>query len=124
MSEHDEGQLERLGRRLARWRVGHGGRGRRIPEWVWQEASGLASMAGVPAVARALRLAPWRLTVRARGAEGGAGPAFVELDAAGLMFSELTVEIEGRSGRRARIRGGDPEIVARVARVLLDGERA
>jgi hypothetical protein len=53
--------------------------------------------------------------------EDGAGPAFVELAAGELALGELTVEIEAGAGRRVRVRGGAPEAVARVARVLLEG---
>jgi len=47
-----------LSARLSRGRRSLGGRGRRVPAWVWDAAVDLARIEGVGAVARRLRLDP------------------------------------------------------------------
>jgi hypothetical protein len=54
-------ELGSLRVRLDRWRRQHGGPGKRIPEWVWQEAAAIAAAEGVWETAGELRLARSRL---------------------------------------------------------------
>jgi hypothetical protein len=120
------GDLEVLCRRLRRWRERHGGRGKRIPEALWDEAAVLARRDGVESVARALRVDGGGLArrVRAKGAEAErrseAGTGFVELSATELSTAERsTIELVNGTGERLRI-----EIPGRVdVQALLRGFR-
>jgi hypothetical protein len=56
--------MSSLRRRLKRWRVRHGGRGRRIPEDLWAEAIKVASVEGIEVTARELSLDSARLESR------------------------------------------------------------
>jgi hypothetical protein len=112
MAEHEAGRsgLGRTRRRLERWRRRYGGRGRPIPEALWDEAVVIARVEGVAATARALRLDRGRLERRmgssssALDAMSRASDGFVELDARGLCAAGQTVvRLEGRDGERLQI---------------------
>ena len=102
--------------RLSRWRRTLGGRGRRLPAWVWDAATDLARMEGVGPVVRRLRLNPdllgRRLAERGErsAAQRRANPAFVEVGslAASHKPSECVVEVMNASGTRLTIRVADP----------------
>ena len=59
-----QSRLEQLRTQLAQWRRAHGGRGRRIPEGLWAEATEVARAEGVETTARHLRLSRRRLEER------------------------------------------------------------
>lgn len=125
-TSNGRGGLEALGRRLRRWRERHGGRGRRIPEALWDEAVALARREGVESVARALRLdgAGLARRVAARGAESEARSeaieGFVELSASELSTPERSaIEMVNGAGERLRI-----EVPGRIdVQALLQGFR-
>jgi hypothetical protein len=117
----DQGQLERMRRRLERWRQRYGGRGRPIPAELWEQAACVARVEGVAPTARALRLDRYRLAQRAGGGASDAidGPneteatgAFVELDASRLSLGARTVvRFASRDGDRLEIElGGVPAV--------------
>lgn len=118
--------LESLGGRLRRWRERHGGRGKRIPEALWDEAVALARREGVEPVARALRLDGGGLArrIEGRGAEAEsrseAATGFVELSAAELSTPERSaIEVVNGAGERLRI-----EVPGRIdVQSLLQGFR-
>jgi hypothetical protein len=129
MLETDEAALEELRGRVTRWRAKHGGRGKRLPDWVWAQAGSLAPRVGVDGVAQALKLRVDRLAAFADLVAPGeitpAGPSgFVEL-APGMVLGDGSVvaEIELRGSVRARVRGGDPDVVARVLCRLIEEDR-
>ena len=131
MSEKNQGGLDALRERVGRWRRRYGGRGRRLPEWIWAEAAAVAAVVGVAATARVLGLRPRRIEVavreraKATRSEGVTTSPFVELEGGDVeVLGGVTVEIEGRQGARVRVRGGSPETVARVAALLLGPARS
>lgn len=111
-TNHDD--LVRLEARLDRWRHRHGGRGRRIPSELWQEAAHAAQTLGADAVARRLRVRRERLqdmvarldpTVDVDG-----GREFVEIPwpastvPVQAALSDVTVvQLEAPDGRRLRL---------------------
>ncbi len=112
MADDETGRsgLGRTRRRLERWRRQYGGRGRPIPEALWDEAVIIARVEGVAATARALRLDRGRLEQRmtlpgsAPDALSRASDGFVEIDARGLCAAGQTVvRLEGRDGERLEI---------------------
>lgn len=115
--------LAELRRRLARWRKMHGGRGRRLPEDVWESAVRLARGRDPDTVARALRLNPESLLRRlALAGDGEAGSrrgpaAFVELApvAEAAVSGGCRVELSGADGSRVSIHIADPRSVDLVA---------
>ena len=120
---------------LAQWRKhGGGGRGKRIPEAVWQQAAAVARVDGVLATARATRLNLERLQACVTAAEATElprgtqrrvsrrqgddalaqshaerrGPQFVSVELApSARRPALTIELIGRSGERMRIESAD-----------------
>jgi len=103
--------LTTLSERLAQWRRWYGGRGRRLPAWVWKAATKLSQTRGVGSVSRALGLSAASL-VRRLPAGGEPAPrptdarrpAFVELARSSIQPSErCVVEIVGRGGCRLTI---------------------
>jgi hypothetical protein len=93
--------LKRLRRRLARHRNTKG-KGRRLPDGIWQSAAKLALEHGVSLVARVLNLDYYTLKERV-GAAGGnrkasVSPGFVELLPPPVNESDSPVTIELRSG--------------------------
>jgi hypothetical protein len=98
-------------RRLERWRAEYGGRGRPIPEHLWNLAVEVARTDGVEPTALALRLDRERLGRRvalaceasAPGPQPAPRARFIELDAPGLCTpaSERAVlRFEGRDGEK------------------------
>jgi hypothetical protein len=96
-------------RRLERWRAEYGGRGRPIPEHLWDVAVEVARAEGVEPTAIALRVDRERLARRVALAGElpavGPGPAsagFVELDARGLCApaERAVLRFEGRDGEK------------------------
>ena len=129
MLETDELALEELRDRVTRWRSKNGGRGRRLPDWVWAEAGVLVPRVGVDRVSRALKLRTERVAafaeIVAPGEPDAAAPSgFVEL-APSMVLGDGSVvaELELRGSVRARVRGGDADSVARVLCRLLDEDR-
>jgi len=112
-----------LGRRLAAWRRAHGGRGRRLPEELWDDAVRLAREGDLDAVARALRLRPEALVRRVRSTGGlpatgrEARPSFVEVRP--LPVSEpagaCQIELVAADGARVKVQLHDPAGVDLVA---------
>ena len=112
MQEGRREQLTAVRERLDGWRRRHGGRGRRIPEALWDEAARVAKLAGLAETARALRLREGALGVR-MGKAGGAGagegrgprPTFVELTGLGHLggAGQRVVELVRGDGALMRI---------------------
>jgi len=115
--------LAALGRRLAAWRRAHGGRGRRLPEEIWDDAVRLAREGDLGAVARALRLRPEALARRVRSTGGGpatrreARPSFVEVRPLPVSgpAGACQVELIAADGARVRVQLHDPAAVDLVA---------
>jgi len=109
MREAGSRELVAVRQRVERWRRDHGGRGSRIPEDLWEEAAGLARVAGLWATARALRLNYDRLKSRVTGkagrerAEGQEESGFVDLGMGQLCGGRTVLEMMGRGGERMRI---------------------
>jgi hypothetical protein len=117
-------ELGSLRTRLDRWRRQHGGPGKRIPEWVWEEAAAIAAIEGVWETAGALRLARSRLEgliYAPAGQRSRSKPVFVELEVGPAAESGgATIEIENRSGDRMRVLGASAAVIAQLAAVLLE----
>jgi hypothetical protein len=126
-------ELGRVEKKLSSWREQHGGRGRAIPEELWAEAAGVASVAGVAETARVLcvdreRLAR-RVSERASGASAlialpsrraPVSAAFVEVDAHRVFTRGKTlVRLTSRDGEQLELEvEGNAMEVAAVARAL------
>jgi hypothetical protein len=109
-------------RRLAEWRRVRGGRGRRLPEALWDAAVVLARRGEAGVVARALRLNPESLSRRLAGSsEFGAGDrrgvrsAFVEVSPTTASGGRCRVEVSAPDGRRVSIEFADATAVDLVA---------
>lgn len=128
-------ELVALCGQLEQWRkCGGGGRGKRIPDAVWQQAAAVARVDGVQATARATRLSLERLQacvaagevaavprdtaprrssrqrddVLAQSAAQSRGPQFVSVQLApSARRPALTIELIGRGGERMRIESAD-----------------
>jgi hypothetical protein len=127
MSETISEELGSLRAKLDRWRRQHGGPGKRIPGWVWQEAAAIAAVEGVWETAGVLRLARSRLEGLIHDPAGARSqrparspPAFVELEVTGGESIGTTIELESRSGDRMRVVGASPAIIALLAAALLE----
>jgi len=125
--------LERVRRRLDRWRRAREGRAR-IPESLWSAAVELARQCGVSKTARVLRLDYYLLKKRLEGARVNAPPAevtptFFELVtppvANGGRLSECTVEFDGGGGAKMRIqiKGADTADLIALSRTFLGSGR-
>jgi hypothetical protein len=109
--------LEAAREALASWRRTHGGRGRPIPPSLWSRAADVARWAGVPEVARALRLDAGKLARLVEGGgerapRSGVEPAdFVELGCLELGTPRAprpsVLELVGHEGDRVRVEVGD-----------------
>lgn len=104
-----------LSSRLSRWRRYFGGRGRRLPEWVWDLAVDRARLQGAERVSRDLRLNAETLERRLRqnparsSAHTDATPAFVEIGPIERSAVEgCVVEVSSPAGTRLTIRVSDP----------------
>jgi hypothetical protein len=128
-------QLERVRQRFSCWRSEHGGRGRSIPEPLWQAAVEVAQLAGLDATARALGLDRTRLGDRlSRSVADSAArhkrtakptAAFVEVDAGGVFSrGTVVVRIRERGGEQLEVtlEGGAVEAAA-FARAFWEGSR-
>lgn len=113
--------LTEVRQQLRIWREAHGGRGRRLPEEIWDAAVQLAREQGPGVVTRALRLNPDSLSRRiAAGGQRRAIPrrsVFVEVApiAPGLPSSGCRVELSAPDGSRVAIHLADPGSVDLVA---------
>ena len=103
-------RLANLQLRLDAWREHHGGRGRRIPEALWQEAAEIAVSQGLARVARVLRLRRERLEQLVGEIQGEAPssprPEFIELDLPAtdeVLAASVWVQFEGSDGRRLQL---------------------
>lgn len=123
--EAERGRLSEVERRLSRWRRAHGGRGRPIPQALWEAAVEVAGEEGVERTARVLGVDRGRLARRvARGAESAvAAPepralsraGFVEVDAQRVLSrGQVVVRLWGRDGERVEIAvdGGMVDVTA------------
>lgn len=101
-------------RQFRRWRRTHGGPGRRLPRFLWEQATQVALVAGVEVTARELRVNATRLGELAEAARsrheasGGAEASngFVEVDGAtvlGRREGQAVLRFVGRGGARLRI---------------------
>lgn len=103
------GQLKEVQRRVERWRERGGGKGRRMPEELWQAAAEVARVEGLYTTSRALRVEYNRLKQRVTSAAvssttSSVSSSFVELDMGQLCGACKTViEVCGRGGDRMRI---------------------
>jgi hypothetical protein len=110
-------------RRLEGWREQYGGRGRPIPDGLWNMAVEVAGVEGVAATARALRVDRDRLARRvelARERERAAleplrqaSAGFIEFEAGGLCAPVRTVvRFEGRDGEKLELELAGVDVVA------------
>jgi hypothetical protein len=101
--------LRTVQQRLDGWRRKHGGRGKRIPEGLWDEAARVAGAEGLSTTARALGLRVEGLKRRVDRApgpvvDGGRVPAFIELTGMGsLGGSRAVVELVDAGGQQMRV---------------------
>jgi len=115
--------LSEVRRRLGAWREVHGGRGRRLPDEVWDAAVRLAGEGNPGTVARALRLNAEILSRRmaagggARTAARARRSAFVEVAPAAepVAGGGCRVDLSGADGSRISIHIADPRSVDLVA---------
>jgi len=110
MRARERQELATVRVRLERWRERHGGRGRRIPEPLWNDAARVARMDGVSETARALGLSVARLKeevgrARTPAERGGceSGARFVELTGMGSLGGGRTVVELVKGGEQMRI---------------------
>ena len=121
-------EMEQVRQELENWRDSHGRRSR-LPEELWASAVKLARQYGLWRTAQILRLDYQRLKVRLGLGESPrrrkAAPAFVEMAASAVGFSECTVELENRRGATMRIhlKGVDAAGVAAISQALWSGNR-
>lgn len=122
-------ELGLLRTRVEQWRRQYGGPGKRIPDWIWQEAAAVAAVEGVWETAGVLRLARSRLegligepAVGSRGKRRARSrAAFVELEVGPAPESmTATIEVEMRSGDRMRVIGASASIIAHMVAALLE----
>ena len=116
-------------KRVDRWRGDGGGRGARMPEELWREATEVARADGVYATARALRLDYSRLkkrvTASQKATREGAGRAptrFVELPLGQAgTGGKTTIELVSRGGDRlwVEIHGSPTVDVVGLAQEIL-----
>jgi hypothetical protein len=115
----ERSKLSAVRQRLERWRERHGGRGRRIPEELWNAATEVARVDGVGSTARALRLdvglLARRLEVASRPADlvpvqamaseaPRASDDFIELDARALSApGQMVVRLESEDGEKLEL---------------------
>jgi hypothetical protein len=100
-------ELAALCTQLAQWRKeGGGGRGKRIPEAVWQQAAAVARVDGIHATARAARLNFERLkaSVAAVSAPAGAEAEPVMLSAAADRSSHRDSAALARGKKRPSVK--------------------
>ena len=112
MRETGSRELVAARQRIERWRKEFGGgRGSRIPDELWNEAAGVARVAGLWATARTLRLNYEGLKARVGGVAVKEGTAvagqqvsaFVDLGMGQLCGSKTVLDMVGRGGERMRI---------------------
>ena len=109
------GGVSEVRRRLGAWRAVHGGRGKRLPEELWDAAVGLAASGDPGVVARALRLNPQSLSRRLTDHRGGLHSGRVRRS----VFVEVTPAAEPGTGGGCRVEVSSPG-GARVAIHLAD----
>jgi hypothetical protein len=122
------GGMAEAKRRFERWRRGGKRRGR-IPEPLWRMAADAASIHGLHATARRLRLNATRLKEQmqrlARNPALEDEPRFVELPWPGVASApECILEAEDRTGKKLRIqlKGSATAQAASLGRMLWTGE--
>lgn len=117
---------------LSSWREEFGGRGRPIPDELWDAAAAVAETEGVARTAQALRLDRSRLARRARvetpthdQQTTTAGPKFVELGPLGAFgVSSVRQQVviylrgEGRVGRQLMLEGSASDVAAVIRQLL------
>ena len=122
------GDMAEAKRSFERWRRGGKRRGR-IPEPLWRMAAEAASIHGLHATARRLRLNATRLKEQmrrfARSPASEGEPRFVELPWSGAAWTpECILEAEDRTGKKLRIQLKGPATAqaASLGRMLWTGE--
>ena len=122
------GELAEVKRGFDQWRRSRA-RGQEIPEPLWRLAVGAASIHGLQATARGLRLNATRLKEQmqrlAPGRASDDEPCFVELPWPGAaLASECILEVEDRTGKKLRIhlKGSATAQAASLGRMLWTGE--
>lgn len=136
MAETKQSELERVERQLSRWRAQHGGRGRPIPENLWEAMTGVAGTVGVDTAARVLRVDRARLARRLSGAPPRAVVLRQRKEPARVSFVEVSppnafpppstrarvwVRMTNRTGEQLEVAlegGASAADVAAVARAL------
>jgi len=108
MREKVSRELVAVRQRVERWRRKDGGRGSRIPEELWNEATSAARVHGVYATARVLRFNYDRLKARAaavthQGRSGSKSAAFVELRMEPVGAAGAVIELVGPRGEQMRV---------------------
>lgn len=103
-------QLTQLQRRLSGWRD-HQGKGRRLPQWLWDSAAEVAREEGVSRVARVLRIDFYKLKRLAsvlppQPPRAMPPPGFVELSMSPVVEPKAhcaTIELSDARGRKLTI---------------------
>jgi hypothetical protein len=123
------GQLAQAKQAFARWRRGRKRRSR-IPERLWRLASEAASVHGIHATARDLRLNPAKLKEQLHALRQSRAseetPTFVELPWTGATpVPECILEAEDLSGRKLRVhlKGSATSQAASLGRMLWGSRR-
>jgi hypothetical protein len=111
-------RVERVRRRVERWREQRGHPKSRMPDRLWTEAVAVARQDGLYRTARALRLDYGALRRHVEAAEAaGVRPTFVEL--ASRPSGEYVIEIDGRHATvRLRVPGMRLSDLATLGRLL------
>jgi hypothetical protein len=102
------GELSQVKQGFDRWRRQHQKRRRRIPDYLWRMAAKAASVHGVYATARELRLNSTRLKEQlhafGQGQSSEETPGFVEFPWTGVApVPECILEAEDQTGRKLRV---------------------
>jgi len=109
-------QLAEVHEWLTSWRGRHGGRGRPIPEELWEAAAEVAEVEGISTTARALGLDRTRLAQRlpTSSVERQRTVSFVELQTQQAPSTDrVVVHLTGQDGEQMEvsIRGGALDVV-------------
>lgn len=105
-------RLGEVQKQVERWRRQGGGRGKRLPQELWDAAVDVARVEGAYATSQALRMNYGNLKERMSGSsskersEETSPPVFIELERGSFgsrQVDRTVVELEGKRGGRMRI---------------------